>query len=62
MARLAYGDREFSEDTSEAEPGDSGTELGDIGDSSPGSLGAGGTGVRGPESSTPSNTIRIPEY
>ena len=28
MARLAYGDREFSEDTREAEPGDSGTEPG----------------------------------
>ena len=61
MARLAYGDREFSEDTREAEPGDSGTEPGpgDTGDSSPGSLGAGGAGAR--QSSAPSNTIRRPE-
>ena len=53
MARLAYGDREFSEDTREAEPGDSGTEPGpgDTGDTSPGSPGA-------RQSSAPSNTIR----
>lgn len=63
MARLAYGDREFSEDTIEAEPGDSGTDPGpgpgDTGERSPGSLGAGGSQVGGPESSVPSNTIRI---
>ena len=63
MARLAYGDREFSEDTIEAEPGDSGTDPGpgpgDTGESSPGSPEAGGSQVGGPESSVPSNTIRI---
>ena len=55
MARLAYGDREFSEDTTEAEPGDSGTlpGPGDAGDRRPGSGGAGGSPVRDPVSSTP---------
>ena len=54
VARLAYGDRAFSEDTIEAEPGDSGTlpGPGDTGERRPGSLEAARSQVR--ESSVPS--------